>query len=45
MPLVQTIATMPTISGPARQELVNAIRERYMANSPSDKHRILDEFV
>lgn len=45
MPLVQTIATMPTISGRARAELVNAIRERYAASSSTDKHRILDEFV
>lgn len=36
---------MPTISVQARQELVKAIRERYVASSSADKHRILDEFV
>ncbi len=42
---VLAIAAMPTISIQARQELAKAIRERYVASSATDKHRILDEFV
>jgi len=43
--LVLAIAAMPTISVKARQELVKAIRERYVVSSSSDKPRILDELV
>lgn len=46
MPLVHKRSpAMPTLSAQMRQELVKAIRERYVASSSSDKHRILDEFV
>ena len=45
MPLVQTIATMPTISGQARQELVKAIRERTWRFPVVRQARILDEFI
>ncbi len=46
MPLVQKRSpAMPTLSAQMRQELVKALRERYVASSSPDKHRILDEFV
>ena len=36
---------MSTISTQTRQELVKAIRDRYLAGSLADKGRILDEFI
>jgi hypothetical protein len=36
---------MSKVSAQARQELIEATRDRYLASSPLEKRRILDEFV
>lgn len=44
-PVASEGGTMSTVSPEARRELVNAIRDRYLASSAFEKQRILDEFV